>query len=66
MFVSPATSKKMKAKADSGDNSWIQKIPTADVASVKTWSKTLDTKVDHKPFSEQSHASKGNCRLAHI
>src|SRR5436190_1376250 len=37
-----------------GDNeAFVQKIPTAGRVPVKTWSKTLDAKVDHKPISDQ-------------
>ncbi len=42
-----------EGETDSGDNSWIQKIPTGTLPSIKTWSKTLDLKGDHKPVNEQ-------------
>jgi uncharacterized protein YfaS (alpha-2-macroglobulin family) len=38
---------------ESGDNSWIQHVSTAGRAAVKSWTKSLDTKSDHKPTSEQ-------------
>jgi len=47
------TSEEDEGESDNGDNSWIQKVPTAGLANVKTWSKTIDVKGDHKPISEQ-------------
>jgi len=48
-----ATAEADEGESDSGDNNWLQKIPTAGLANVKVWSKTLDPKRDHKPISEQ-------------
>ncbi|HYV12381.1 MAG TPA: alpha-2-macroglobulin family protein [Pyrinomonadaceae bacterium] len=33
---------------------WIQRVPTAGRAPVKTWSKNIPDSQSHKPFSEQS------------
>jgi len=41
---------------DEGDgevSGWIQKVPLAGRAPVKFWSKQIDSKGDHKPYSEQ-------------
>jgi uncharacterized protein YfaS (alpha-2-macroglobulin family) len=41
---------------DEGDGevgSWIQKVPVAGVAPLRAWSKQIDGKGDHKPYSEE-------------
>jgi len=48
-----ATSDEDEGETESGDNSFIQRIRTGALPSVKTWSKTLDSKGDHKPINEQ-------------
>ncbi len=34
-------------------DTWISKVPTATKAPVKSWSRTVDGKGDHKPISEE-------------
>jgi uncharacterized protein YfaS (alpha-2-macroglobulin family) len=43
---------------DEGDGdvgSWIQKVRLAGRVAVKSWSKEIDGKSDHKPYSEELH-----------
>ena len=40
-------------EGEAEEGAWIQKVSTAGRPSVKTWSKDLDSKGDHKPYSEQ-------------
>ncbi|MGH9962604.1 MAG: MG2 domain-containing protein, partial [Pyrinomonadaceae bacterium] len=40
-------------EGEDGDNNWIQKLRIAGRPVVKTWSKELQIKGDHKPISEQ-------------
>src|SRR6266550_1656074 len=45
-----------KLEEDEGEgevDSWIQRLPTAGRVPVKAWSKNIDSKGDHKPYSEQ-------------
>ena len=32
---------------------WMQKLPTAGMVPIKSWSRTLDSKGDHKPIAEE-------------
>ncbi|HEV7395816.1 MAG TPA: alpha-2-macroglobulin family protein, partial [Pyrinomonadaceae bacterium] len=32
---------------------WLQRVPVAGLTPVKTWTKAIDSKVDHKPVSEE-------------
>jgi uncharacterized protein YfaS (alpha-2-macroglobulin family) len=44
------------AEEDEGDGDvegWIQKLPVAGRTPAKTWSKQIDSKGDHKPYSEE-------------
>lgn len=40
-------------EGDADTETWLQKVPVAGRVPVKTWSKTLDDKGNHKPISEQ-------------
>jgi uncharacterized protein YfaS (alpha-2-macroglobulin family) len=48
-----AQSEADEGETESDDNSWIQHVSTAGKEVVKSWSKNLDAKGDHKPTSEQ-------------
>src|SRR6185312_5219618 len=39
-------------EGDADTETWLQKVAVAGRTPVKVWSKTLDSKVDHKPISE--------------
>ena len=46
--------KNIEEEDGEGDNeSWIQKLPTVGLVAVKSWSRTLDSKGDHKPTAEE-------------
>jgi hypothetical protein len=40
-------------EGEADNETWLQKLPLAGRVPVKTWSKNLDSEVDHKPISEQ-------------
>jgi uncharacterized protein YfaS (alpha-2-macroglobulin family) len=48
--------KNLEEDEGEGDvGSWIQKVRLAGRVAVKSWSKEIDSKSDHKPYSEELH-----------
>ncbi|MCU1267018.1 MAG: Large extracellular alpha-helical protein [Acidobacteria bacterium] len=46
--------KNIEEEDGEGDSEgWMQKLPTAGLIAVKSWSRTLDSKTDHKPIDEE-------------